>query len=345
MKRKLFIFTLLASLILTLTPLVATPQFELIVNGVPYTPGTPLIMRDDRLYITPEDASDILLTPYVMEDLVDDFKDAMIYQNGIAYMPVYKLSSYHVDAAFTPATATLSLTTEAPFSQNRDNYEKHTFEAATYNLINVPSHVPALSSEAAFAQAIEDATSENAYIGFLDSEAYKRARDVFDIKFDKSPYNNIYLTFRTIDQSSFPHQLTQLETIPVTVEMTREGLALTLEDETCLVDSFWTMFYPNVSLTEADLHKSVDTTLMMFFYNYYCTRYDLRDDTYFSPFITIEGDRTHTLEHGVYSLTHQTLGAPDVQTDYLLKLYRVHPSGSMHFIIDLVAPATPSIHE
>lgn len=354
MKQK--IISILLLLFIFLIPISAqdTP-YTLRVNGIPYMNSSPLIEHRNQLYISSDDLSHILMTPITYSDSTykftinnqkielksgtssyssnsqnKAFSVPTLVINGLFYVPCELFSQLGYPYTITASDKVLSIKTPVPYSRNADDPLTHSFKPAKANLENIPEHVLQLSHVPSFEKIIDHAIRNKLYISFLDNSSFENVYKVFGDKFKSSPYNNISIILREIDTSVYPNVIKNTVTLPVSVQMTPDFFNIAIDDISFEYKKLWSTFYPAHSLTDVDLHKSVDATLMRVFYTYYRDRYDFRDDTYFVPHMELSSDRTTTMSHGAYTLSHD-----EQKTDYRIHIYRVHPSGSMNYIIDL----------
>lgn len=355
MKNKIVWVTLLSLLIVC--PIFATTQYSVYLNGISYTTQHPLIEKNDTLYISLEELAIMTLSPL---EHVDDSYTLTLHDSKVSLRD--KFLSYSVgnekkvlpeapfsvdDLLYVPVTFlddldypyTLDLennifTLEAltPYSRNVDKIDNHTFKALDESLKVLPAHVNAFCSDEAVAEALNTALLEKQYIAFMDNSSFETVYNSFNAKFSFSPYSNIQVTIREIDTQTYPNKITRTTTLPAKVKMSPHTFKLSIGDEQFDYPMIWPTFYPSKSFTDQDLTKTIDVTLMHALYEYYRNHYDLRDDIYFSPFTTVTSDRTGTMSHDAYSLS-----VDKVETHYTVKVYRTHPSGSIHYMIDIIA--------
>lgn len=356
MKQK--ILSILLLVLLLVTPIMAEEQaYTITLNGISFSPSAPLILKDNNLFITLEDLSDMLFAPLTYSDSTYKFTannqkielnsqsytylsnskqktlpSSTFSTNNLVYVPVQLLEDLGYTFTLDTNTKVLSVSTITPYSRNADDPKDHSFIPSKNNLENVPSHVIDFSSHSQFQKAIDTAIQHKQYISFLDNSSFRDVYNTFSPKLAVSPYHNISITFRALDTSTYPAVIKDTITLPVSIKMTPDSFKVTIGEETIDYTGLWATYYPAHSLTDIDLDKTADATLMRIFYTYYRNRYDLRDDTYFSPYATITSDRTNVMSHGAYSLSHEEL-----KTDYMINVYRVHPTGSMHYMIDIEA--------
>lgn len=354
MKTKILsIFLLLLFLV---TPVVADEQnYTLSVHNIPYTTSSPLLTRDDNLLIALEDFSEILLVPITQEQTTYTFSynnqrvklmansrtctintqsSLLDYPtlviNDCVYVPIQLLEKLGIPYKVDSKNTLVHIDPPVPYSRNVDKPDDHRFVPNTYNLENVATHIIHLSPEGAFTDTLETTLANKGYISYLDNTSFNAIASEIALKTRYSPYNNITVTFRELDTTVYPNVIRDTVTFPVTIKPVGDTLRITFNNQTIDYASLWATFHPATSLVDLNINKTIDATVMRAFYEYYRNQYDLRDDQYFSPFFTISSERTNTMSHGVY-----TLSAEGMETHYTVEVYRLHPSGGIHYIVDI----------
>ncbi|MGL4800308.1 MAG: hypothetical protein ACRCWY_13075, partial [Cellulosilyticaceae bacterium] len=354
MKQKILSIFLL--LLLLVTPIVAEDQaYTILLNDIPYTTSAPLLTKDDNLLIALEDFSKLTFTPITQDKNTYHFnfgtKRVVLESNtrvckisstnvilpyptlivdGVPYISVGIFEALGIPHTLDVASKLLSLPHSVPFSRNIDKPEDHRFLESKSNLEQVASHILQLSSDVIFKTTLDHSLATKGYMGYMDNTHWQTIASELEMKMGYSPYHAISVTFRELDTTVYPNVLKNTVTYPVSIRPRNQTLHITFNDQTLPYHGLWSVFYPSHSLTAMDIQKTIDATLMRAFYEYYRNTYDLRDDKYFSPLITLTSDRTNTMTHGAYSLSHE-----GVETHYNVHVYRVHPSGAIRYIVDI----------
>ncbi|MEG0388994.1 MAG: hypothetical protein RR582_11750, partial [Niameybacter sp.] len=126
-------------------------------------------------------------------------------------------------------------------------------------------------------------------------------------------------------------------TLPLKIEFSGNNLRLRLGEEKIDYPMVWATYYPKQSLTEMDLQKTFDATLMHALYEHYRNTYDLKDDKYFMPYSLISSEGTNQMLRLAYSTSFKADDSlTELETPYTLRMQRVHPSGRIHYIVDIL---------
>ncbi len=341
--------------LLSFTSFANTP-YETTLNGLTYKTEKTIIEKDTMAYISLTDLSKMLLfntsikgnayslvtskgtltlQPNQMQYTLGKDKQSMPHPPVLVqdelYIPLDLISMIGYPCTYSLEDNTLDLTVLTPFSLNTDDSSKHLFRPLKENLRQLPRHLVPFSSPEFIAESIATATTQKDYVAFVDQTHYSYVADSLKSRMRYSPYNNMSVTFRKINTESLPTVIHETVTLPLLVDADASGMTLTIGEELYKYPMYWATFLPSRSLTDQDITKTGETTIIRALYEYYRDTYHLRDDKYFNPLTVISSDRTNTFSHGVY-----TLNADGTETHYDLKIYRVHPSGSMQYMIDLI---------
>ncbi|MGL4363428.1 MAG: hypothetical protein ACRCSG_09245 [Cellulosilyticaceae bacterium] len=354
MKNKLYIISVF--ILIIFTPILAeVPTYNYTLNGISYVPSSPIISRKDQLYISLNDVSNIFFGTITSNDssytlttssgtlkintnpskitfnqkklpiIASSFK-----KNEFLFIPIESLTYMGCTYSIDTSTNTINFISPIPFSRNIDNFKNHTFENIGINLENPPKHLETFLSEDTFHSEISSTILKNSYISFLDNSAFSNFLNHLSSKMKKSPYNNLFVSFRMLDCNDETTKIISSNTYPLSISTKNNLLSMTFGETTLTTDSLWSTFYPKFSSSKIDLTKSIDMTIMRNLYEFYRNACDLRDDLYFSPILTLSPERTNTMSHKVYSVS--PLGEI---SDYIVNIYRIHPSGSIHYIVDI----------
>ncbi|MEG0085527.1 MAG: hypothetical protein RR448_02465 [Niameybacter sp.] len=349
--------------LLLIKPINAATSYTLEVNEVPYQTKAPLIERNDTLYISLSELADIFYADltiegesYFLNFQSKTFKlqpELRTFSSGseklilsepcfkledTLYVPIHFLQLILEDGTVTLEDHTLQITTPVAYSRNSDSPTDHTYLESTYNLKNLPKHIVSLSTGTPTEIILESAISNKQYVSFLDNTNQTKVLDYLRSRLGHSPYNNIQVTYRILNTHTYPNQIVDTVTLPLKIDFYGSTLQLHLGSDKWTYPTIWSTFYPTYSLTEMDLHKSVDATLMRALYEYYRNKHDLKDDKYFSPFTLISSERTNEMLHQTYSLSYADNDLlTEHETTYTIRVQRVHQSRKLHYIIDIAA--------
>lgn len=354
-KRLLFIGLLC---LMFLLPTFGNQTVAINLNGMAYTPETPVIIQEQTPYVALGELENLVLATITQKSLTrydikigkDTYElvvggkqlktagrsivlsEPVLSFDNKPYVPITIL----LDAIDYPHTwdedgNTLSLSVMAPYSMNSNTPSGHKFVESKDNLKNYPKHLIAFSSEEAINQKVATALSQQNYLAFVDSTHVSEVLALTKDKIKTSPYNDIKLMVRDVDFLGDQVTLKGFKTYPIRLDPSSSELAITIGDETLKCTNYWSAFYPGESLTEMDVDVSLDATLMRHFYYYFRDQNDLRDDKFFKSTLTLSNIRTTTLKQDVYTLSHE-----GDTTAYEVVIYRVHPSGSINYIVDLI---------
>lgn len=354
MKNNLFISCLFYFLFSLST--FASTSYTVNLNGLIYEPKHTIIEQNNQPYVALSDLASMLFIgvtsegeSYHLSTATGTLSLRANYQaytfnhtkaqlphaprliNDILYIPMDLLSIIGYPCSYDIDENTLSLTTLTPLSRNKELTDKHLFVATTENLEQLPSHVKAFSSEKAITTELDAALKSESYIAFTDKTLQNSVRDYFTPRLKYSPYDNMHVVFRHIDSDATPTHIDAVVSLPLEVTLTSQGLSLLIGEEVFDYPMYWATYSPAHSFTEQNISKTAETTIIRALYEYYRNTYDLRDDKYFSPFTVLSSDQTNTFKHGVY-----TLDSNNHEVHYDLFIHRVHPSGAMYYVIDLV---------
>lgn len=360
MKNKLKIVLLL--FVLLITPIYAHTDYTLKVNNILYNLDTPLIHQKDTLYIAADELAEItfsLLTEkegsYTLKlqgQEVDITANKLNFTNGsktytfsaapfiledTLYIPIDFLKNLDYPLEIDATNKVIRLNTPTPYSRNVDDPSGHQFISSTPNLTNLPTYLLNLSSAEVIEEAIQNAQSAKQYISFLDNTNKAKLADFITARTGYSPYNNIQVSFRVINTHTYPNEITDTVTLPLKVGFSGSNLLFYLGEDKFESSMYQIAFYPHASLTQIDLNKSFDATLMHALYDHYLKTYELKDDKFFSPFHLISSDRTNEMLHRIYSLSFKADNSlNEYESSYTLKINRIHPSGTIHYIVDII---------
>lgn len=349
--------------LLLMTPVYANTQYTLKVNDISYQLSTPLIERNDTLYMDLNELANILFTHVTVdqETYVLNFQDKTYELKGNVKtvskgIEKYILSTPPVaidNKVYVPielfeiilgkdnldiAQGNIQITCPTLFSRNSDSPEEHTYILSPYNLNNLPKHIMALSTEDTITNAINTAITNKDYISFLDNSNQTKVTDYLRSRLTFSPYNNIQVSYRIINTHTYPNQITDTVTLPLKIDFYGSTIRLKLGEDQWTYPTIWSTYYPKRSLADMDLQKSVDTTIMRALYEYYRNKHDLRDDKYFSPFTISSSNRTNEMLHDAYSISYRNDDTlKEYETSYTISIQRIHQSGKLHFVIDIIS--------
>lgn len=339
----------------------ATDTPNILLNGIPYTPNHPVVLKDGTLFMTIEDFSlmsfsslttnndtyhlkaynkELILKPnartYTIQGKTKIFGHGPFIQNGLLYIPVDVLEPLGYNFTYDKTSATLSVNMDVPFSQNIDLPSNHITSPSEKNLKELPPHIISFESSEFFKNQLDLTVKNDAYIAYVDNTHFQAVSSYFAPKFKQSPYNNMNVTFRLLDTRVYPNKLVEAVTYPVKVDIKSDAFDIQIGNQKLVYPSLWSTYYPTHSLTSVDINKTFDMTLMRAFYEYYRNLCDLRDDKYFSSFEILTNDRTNVFSHKAYSVSLE-----GKETHYTIKIYRVHPTGSMHYLVDIALDYPP----
>lgn len=263
------------------------------------------------------------------------FLSSQSSEEPLSILDDHELLTY--DYLWDSTDTKLAFTLPTPFSRNIDRPERHLYQASPRNLTTIPSHIASFGGEELLSTTLKEVMANKDYIAYVDNTHFQTVYPYMQRKLSRSPYHNIFVTFRRLDTYVYPNQVLDLVTYPVSVDFTPTHLDLTIGEDTLSYHTLWTAYYPTHSLTSFSVDKTLDATLMRAFYEYYRNLCHLRDDAYFIPFEVITNQRTNVFSHQVYSRFHD-----GSETPYTIRIYRVHPTGSMHYIIDILKDESDS---
>lgn len=358
-----FKMLVLVLILFCVSPLQASTTYSFKVNNILYNLESPLIQKNDAFYITAQELADITFgtltqnndsytlslqgkaiqfaphkLTFTMSGQTYTFSALPFMLSERLYIPIdfLKILDYPLEIDVTNQEICLDI--PSPYSRNVDTPSEHSFIDSTYNLKNLPAHLLSLSNTEDITAAIDSATTSKYYMSFLDNTNKNKLADFIRTRITYSPYNNMKVSFRVINTHTYPNIFMDTVTHPLKIGFSGNDLILYIGDTHVDYPMYWTTFYPNKSLTQMDVHKSFDATLMRALYEYYRNAYELKDDKYFEPFALIKSDRTNEMLHGVYSLSFKADDTlQEYESAYTIRVSRVHPSGSIHYIVDLIA--------
>lgn len=351
MKNK-FICILLYFLI-CVSPVLGNAQPNIVLNGLTYAPTEAILLKDDMMYLSITDLAFLTFTKFTplesgkytlslanttlvassgsktirVNNVDTQLSHAPFMQEDVFYLPLTLLDILNVP--YTLNEGTLSIAPLIPYSQNYDNPDTHTLLNTASNLETIPSYLSAFSSHEAIDSIIHASIADKSYLSFVDNQHFPQGNVFFNEQSKRLPYNTIQVVMRKIDTHSPTPTISSLEIFPMSVTTYSSSWEIKIGTDKFTSQSFWATFLPSHSLLQLDLNKSVDTTLMRMVYEYYRNKYNFKDDKFFVPFTQVTSTQTNTLTHDAY--TH----FEDKETDYTIKVHRIHPSGSIIFLVDV----------
>ncbi|MGL4344223.1 MAG: stalk domain-containing protein [Cellulosilyticaceae bacterium] len=355
-KRQLIIGLL--CLLLCFPVLAAEQSFSINLNGMPYTTQNPVMLQEETPYVALDELENLLLATITavsptrstvkignntLEVSVNNrqvkqsaknhtLAEPVLSFNEKLYVPItllLDLIQYPYD--WDAKNNVLELTTLAPSSTNSNSPDTHLFIPCRENLKNYPNYLVSFSSPEALDNKITTALKKDSYLAFVDSTHVTDLLSLTKEKINRSPYHNITLMVREIDFLGNEPVIKDFKTYPVQLEPSSDELTLVIGADRIKATNYWSAFYPGQSLTEMDVDVSLDATLMRHFYYYFRDMHDLKDDKYFKSVIEFEDVRTTTLKQDVYTLSLQ-----NEMTPYTVCIYRLHPSGAITYVVDLI---------
>lgn len=356
MKKRLFLIGLLSMLFLL--PVFGANTFSVILNGMAYTPQTQLIIHENTPYVPLSELENLVLA--TSKSLSTSRHEVKIGNNTLeftvngrqvklgqqkyvlthpilsfdqkTYVPITELLDLiQYPYTWNKDTNVLTLNAQVPYSTNSNDPTSHRFNDSRDNLKDYPKHLIAFTSPEVITQRVQEAIFQNNYLAFVDSTHINEVLSLSKEKVKTSPYNNISVKIRELGVVQDSLVLKGFKTVPLELVSTNQKLMLKIGDALVDCSNYWSAFYPSQSLTQMDMDMSLDATIMRNLYYYFRDQYDLRDDKFFTPTLTLSDLRTTTLNQEVYHLSLKNRA-----TDYEVSIYRVHPSGSITYIIDLI---------
>nr|WP_307991982.1 hypothetical protein [uncultured Niameybacter sp.] len=349
--------------ILFMTPISAQSPYSLHINGIPYELTSPLISKNDTIYIAlPQLASLTFSELNTNEDIFTlnfqdkiykfrpnqstfdaEFKSATLTAStflvgDILYVPFETFDYLNCSYEIQTATRVINLTCPTIYSPNSDTAKDHTYIESVYHLKNLPEHILSFTTKDACKEILDATLTNKDYISFVDNSNKDKVVNYLKNRLTYSPYNNITVSYRIINTHAYPNKITDTITLPLKVDFYGDNLRLQLNDTVRTYPVIWATYYPSHSLTQMDLQKSVDSTLMHALYEYYRNEFDLKDDKYFKPYSILTSSRTNQIVKSTYSLSYEENDSlNEYETNYTVKIQRVHPSGQIRYIIDIYA--------
>ena len=342
----------------------AQVPYTLHINGIPYELTTPLLSKNDTLYIALPQLADLTFGEITTQqdtftfnfqdkaykfksnqkDFESGFKSSSLtvptfFMDETLYVPLEVLDYLSCSYEIQESTGIINLICPTIYSPNTDSPIDHTYIESPYHLKNLPKHIQSFSTEGTFEEILNDALTNKYYISFLDNSNSNKVTNYLKDRLAYSPYNNILVSYRVINTHTYPNKITDTITLPLKLDFYGPTLRLNLNDTVWTYPAIWSTYYPSYSLNEMNLQKSVDSTLMHALYEYYRNEFDLKDDKYFHPYSFITSERTNQLINNTYSLSYKDDDSlNEYETNYTVKVQRVHPSGQIHYIIDISTP-------
>ncbi|MGL4738215.1 MAG: stalk domain-containing protein [Cellulosilyticaceae bacterium] len=354
-KRLLFIGLLC---LMFLHPTFGLQTVTINLNGMAYTPETPVMIQEQTPYVALDELENLVLasitrkspTRYDIKIGKDTYElfvggkqlktpgrsiilsEPILSFDNKPYVPItILLEAIGYPHTWDTSTGELSLTAIAPYSMNTNDPKGHKFIPSRDNLRDYPKHLIAFSSEEAIAQKVALSQRSNSYLAFVDSTHVNEVISLTKDKIKTSPYNHMNLMVRQVGFQGDQAVLKGFKTYPITLTPGTTDLTISIGNQSVKCSNYWSAFYPGESLVEMDLDASLDATLMRHFYYYFRDQNDLRDDKFFKSTLTLSDLRTTTLRQPVY--TQSTSGET---TEYEVVIYRIHPSGAVYYIVDLI---------
>lgn len=347
--------------ILFMTPISAQSTYRLHINGIPYELTTPLLSKNDTIYIALPQLADLTFSELTTNDdcfilnfqnklykfkpnqssFNIDFKSMALKSSTFLmketlYIPLEIFDYLNYPYAVDQSSEIINLTCPTIYSPNTDTPTDHTYIESSYHLKNLPQHLLSFTTEDSCKKILNDALTNKHYISFVDNSNKDKVIPYLKTRLTYSPYNKISVSYRVINTHTYPNTILDTVTLPLKVDFSGDALRLQLNDSSWTYPMIWATYYPSYSLTQMDLQKSVDSTLMHALYEYYRNAFDLKDDKFFKPYSILTSDRTNQIINNAYSLSYidnDSLNAHE--TNYTVKIQRVHPSGQLRYIIDI----------
>ena len=358
MKIKLFLISVI--ILLLSYPILGKSNFSVTLNNMNYDTKHPILLKGNEPYLSIYDLANLISSPLDVSSgytlLINNkplritpaqydirFGNATIRLNHMPflkgntlYVPISLLDT--LEYPYVWSNNILALNSSIPYSQNTDPYESHIFVDALWNFNNIPKHVTNFSSTLFVNQMLEASMVSKDYLAFMDTTHKTDVYSLLSENLKSSPYNSIEVAFRVLTHPNGVPSVSSYKVFPVNLEVTKDGLQVTVNNETITYSGIWATYIPSYSKTKIDLNKTIDTTIMRVLYQYYRDTYGLKDDKFFSPLYTLSSSRTTTLTQKAYytSTTHQGKDTITHNCEYELKLYRVHTTGKLTFVVDIL---------
>lgn len=349
--------------ILFMTPIFAQSPYTLHINDIPYELNNPLLSKNDTIYIALPQLADLTFSEittkedtfilnfqdktytfrpnqktFEAEFKSAPFKASTFLMNEILYVPFEVFDYLNCSYEIQKTTGVINLTCPTVYSPNSDTPKDHTYIESPYHLKNLPEHILSFTTEDSYEEMLNNPLTNKHYISFVDNSNKDKVTHYLKNRLSYSPYNNISVSYRLINTHTYPNKITDTITLPLKVDFYSNTLRLQLNDTVWTYPVIWATYYPPHSLTEMSLQKSVDSTLMHALYEYYRNEFDLKDDKYFKPYSVLTSSRTNQIVNNTYSLSYKDNDSlNEYETNYTVKVQRVHPSGQIRYIIDIYA--------
>lgn len=349
--------------ILFMTPVSAQSPYSLHINSIPYELTSPLISKNDTIYIAlPQLASLTFSELHTNEGIFilnfqdkiykfrpnqstfeAEFKSATLTAptflvGETLYVPFEIFDYLNCSYEIQTSNGVINLTCPTIYSPNSDTPKDHTYIESIYHLKNLPEHILSFTTKDACKEILDTALTNKDYISYVDNSNKDKVVHYLKNRLTYSPYNNITVSYRLINTHTYPNKITDTITLPLKIDFYGDNLRLQLNDTVQTYPVIWATYYPSHSLTQMDLQKSVDSTLMHALYEYYRNEFDLKDDKYFKPYSILTSSRTNQIVKSTYSLSYEENDSlNEYETNYTVKIQRVHPSGQIRYIIDIYA--------
>jgi hypothetical protein len=350
MKNKPLLIFLFA--ILIACPIYANTPYEVILNGINYTPKLPIYEVNKMLYVSIDDLMSLTYgkltsdsasyTLYIQNNSIR-FKaeerivsvnqkstvitHAPLLLNENLFIPINLLDSIKYPYALNKEKFRLTLNAIPPYSKTTDSYKDHLL--MNTSIENIPLTLKKLLSEAKAIPLLENAKKNNSYISFIDNTD----KDNLLKLISSHSLNNkpMQVKFREIDLLSLAAEVSVLKELPMKIQVTNNKLTAEIGDDLISYNCIWAAYKPDDKDLKIDVSKSLDATLMRMLYEYYRDQHDLKDDLYFSPAVTIKTGRADSI---VYTAYYDYL--MDQKGIYDIIIYRTNDEKYITYTIDFL---------
>lgn len=336
-------------------PIYAHTMYAISLNGLTYMPKHAIYELNNTLYISTEDftaltysnvtlnkANTYTYTVTIQNHTIDFTPNERIVRinqkptilvhmplklKESVYLPITILDAIKYPYNLNQKNRILEIVPIKPYAKTSDSYQNHLL--VNTQLDNLSSAIKTLISENKANALLLAAKKNDDYISFIDNTDKDYLLTVMNSDLLKG--KSLQVAFRELDLISPVPNVSTLSFSPLKVTLAPTHLTAQIGDDTVSYNCVWAAYRPSDQRLKIDVSKTLDATLMRVLYEYYRDQYDLKDDLYFSPVVTLKNERVDSLSFTTYSdhISNQ-------KNVYDIVVYKIPEETTITYMIDLM---------
>ncbi len=328
-------------------------MYSINLNGLTYMPKHAIYELNNTLYISTEDLTALTYSKVTLNDAntytvniqnhTIDFtpNDRIVRINQkptilvhmplklkeLVYLPINILDTIKYPYSLNKESHTLKIIPIMPYAKTSDSYQEHLLVGT--QLGNLSDAIKTLIPKDKATSLLLEAKKNDDYISFIDNTDKDYLLTVMSSDLLKG--KSLQVAFRELDLLSPVPNVSTLSYLPLKVTTSPTHLTAQIGDDKLSYNCVWAAYMPSDKRLKIDLPKTLDATLMRMLYEYYRDQYDLKDDLYFSPVVTIKTGRVDSLSFTAYS-DH----IPNQNNVYDVVIYKIAEEKTITYMVDLI---------